>query len=135
MKTSSCKAKGRRLQNDVAASMLRLIQAFNPHLDGSDVKGAVMGTAGADIVLSSNARDILDWDVECKNVEALNVTSVFLKHLEKYKNKPSLKLLVHKRNHTPTLVTCLWEDFIGFYLLLLVTLSKVKDQASKSELF
>jgi hypothetical protein len=62
MKPSSAKAKGRALQN-----LLRdtLRQAF-PTLEEDDIKGAPMGTNGADIVLSPAARKLIPYSFECK---------------------------------------------------------------------
>lgn len=68
MRTSSAKAKGRRLQNLVRTLVLR---AF-PELAKADVKCAVMGEAGNDLHLSPRAADYFPFDVECKNVERLN---------------------------------------------------------------
>lgn len=70
MRTSSAKAKGRRLQQDVAA---RLRRAF-PQLDDTDVRSLGMGQHGEDIQLSTRARACIGgYSFECKNQERLNV--------------------------------------------------------------
>ncbi|MGH9426410.1 MAG: hypothetical protein ACRD2L_08930 [Terriglobia bacterium] len=110
MKTSSAKAKGRRLQNRVAAE---LQATGTPHgLEEGDVKPVSMGVSGVDIVLTPAAKKLFDLLVECKNHEKLNVVGVFNEHLEKYAEKLGLKLLVHSRNRSEDLVTMRWADFV-----------------------
>lgn len=68
MKTQSAKAKGRRLQQEVA----RQIQEWL-NLPESDVKSLPMGSQGTDIWLSDAASDRCPFSFECKNVEKLNI--------------------------------------------------------------
>lgn len=77
-----------------------------------DIKSTTMGESGVDIQLSPAARRVVDLAIECKNVEKLNVVGVFIEHFTKYASQPSLKLLVHSRNHTEPMVTMRWDDFI-----------------------
>lgn len=113
MRTSSCKAKGRRLQDKVRDYLRLFGKQFG--LVDDDIKSAIMGTTGVDIVLSPAAKAVLPLDIECKNREKLNVTTTFFKHYEKYAQKPTLKLLISSRNHQEPLVTLRWEDFIQLY--------------------
>lgn len=64
MKTKSCKAKARKLQQWVRDVILDLSS-----LDKEDVKSAVMGESGEDIQLSRKARELLPYSFECKNCE------------------------------------------------------------------
>jgi hypothetical protein len=116
--TASGKAKGRRAQDHVR-NWLRQVGAQFGLVD-DDIKSAIMGTSGVDIVLSPAARRVFDLDVECKNCETLNVTSVFVKHYETYKDSSAIKLLMHTRNHSPNLVTLTWDDFATLYALYTV---------------
>ena len=68
MKPQSCKAKGRRLQQAVAA----IIRAYMD-LPEPDAVSTSMGKPGMDIQLSSAARDKFPFAVECKNSEHLNI--------------------------------------------------------------
>lgn len=68
MRTSSAKAKGRRLQQFVAEAIRN---RFNLHAD--DVRPAIMGDNGEDIKLSAAARQVFPFSVECKNTERLDV--------------------------------------------------------------
>lgn len=65
MKTSSCKAKGRRLQKLVVAKILSLFS----NLSERDVQSRAMGSQGTDIVLSEAAHKCFPFSVECKNRE------------------------------------------------------------------
>lgn len=66
MKTSSCKAKGRRLQQLVVK---KILEAF-PDLTSRDVQSTSMGATGEDIKLSQAAFQHLPVGIECKNKEA-----------------------------------------------------------------
>lgn len=65
MKTSSCKAKGRRLQKAVVASIL----AEFLDLTDRDVQSTSMGATGEDIKLSEAAYKCIPLSFECKNQE------------------------------------------------------------------
>ena len=65
MRTSSRKAKGRRLQNWVRDSLLSIFT----NLDDNDVMCAIMGETGADIKLSNPAKKLIPYSFECKNKE------------------------------------------------------------------
>ena len=69
IKTSSAKAKGRRLQQFVRD---RILAAF-PKLDQSDVRSTSMGAAGEDVLLSKAARDAFPYSVECKALKSVAV--------------------------------------------------------------
>jgi len=109
MRTSSAKAKGRRLQNRVAED-LRAVAGDS--LEPDDIKPVSMGVSGVDILLTPAARRLFDLLVECKNHEKLNVVGVFTDHVQKYADKLGLPLLVHSRNRSEDLVTMRWADFL-----------------------
>lgn len=69
MRPSSCKGKGRRLQNWFAG---KIREAF-PGLTERDVRPTTMGDTGADVKLSERAFEQFPFAVECKNVEKINV--------------------------------------------------------------
>lgn len=108
-RTSSRKAKGRRLQYKVRDDLL----AKGEGLAKGDVESRSMGAQGEDIMLSPKARAIFPFIIECKNHEHLNVRKVFDEHFDKYKSKLDIKLLVHAKNHSVPLVTLRWEDFLN----------------------
>lgn len=100
MRPSSAKAKGRRLQNEVA----KLIQEVFG-LPESDVRPAVMGESGCDIKLSAHALEAFPFAVECKNQESLNVWAALeqaAEHARQGFNSQVPPLLIFKRNRTET---------------------------------
>ena len=63
IKTSSAKAKGRKLQDLVRDAILHKFPILKK--DG-DVRGAVMGENGEDIKMSPRAKRLFPFSVECK---------------------------------------------------------------------
>jgi hypothetical protein len=109
MRTSSAKAKGRRLQDALREGLREIGKEHG--LEADDIKSQIMGVPGCDIVMSPAAKAVFnDLKCECKNREQLNVVSTFLTHAAKYNNKNAI--LVHKRNHTPPLVTMFLTDYL-----------------------
>ena len=86
MKTSSCKAKARRLQNLVAEKLRELF----PYLQETDLRPALMGESGIDIKLSAAARKDVPFGIECKNQEALNIWAA-IAQAEENSGKEGLK--------------------------------------------
>ena len=70
MKTSSAKAKGRKLQNWVRDKMLYQSEGT---LTSQDVRSTTMGAPGEDILLSTIAREVYPFTFECKNQERVNL--------------------------------------------------------------
>lgn len=66
MRTSSAKAKGRRLQDWVKSQLVRLLELPE---DTDLVRTAVMGESGADVQLMSVIQDSFPYSIECKNQE------------------------------------------------------------------
>jgi hypothetical protein len=118
MKTSTCKAKGRRLQSRVRDSLMPVGKLYG--LEEGDIKCAIMGVSGQDIKFSPAADKVFPFDIECKNKEKLVVMTEFVTHYKKYKDHSGhTSLLIHSRNNSPTLVTLMWEDFLNMYVELL----------------
>ncbi len=62
IKTSSAKAKGRKLQQTVRDAILEAYPALEP----DDVRSCAMGSAGEDLQLSPAASRAFPYSVECK---------------------------------------------------------------------
>jgi len=60
--TASAKAKGRIFQQKVRDAFLRL----HPTLTLDDVRSCPMGSGGADLQLSAEAKRLIPFDIECK---------------------------------------------------------------------
>ena len=74
MTVKSAKAKGRRLQQMVRDLILDTF----PHLElDTDVRSAIMGETGEDIKLSSKARQVFPYSVECKSLKKIAVYNYY----------------------------------------------------------
>ena len=67
IKTSSCKAKGRRLQTWVAEQISNLTNI--PCGKDEDIESRPMGQTGPDIRISEKVRKLFNFTVECQNSE------------------------------------------------------------------
>ena len=106
MKPSSAKGKGRRLQNFLKEK----IYEYFPTLRNGDVKTAVMGESGEDIILSPAARDLIPYSFECKNQERLNIWES-LSQAEDNSGEYT-PAVVFKRNRTKTYIALELEEFL-----------------------
>ena len=105
MKPSSAKAKGRNLQNWIRKL---LIEELDIHEE--DIKTAVMGESGEDIIMARAAREKFPYSIECKNQEKINV---YQSYAQACANSGDYEpLLVMKKNHKKPLVVLDAETFI-----------------------
>jgi len=95
MKTSSCKAKGRTLQKEVIA-FLKFRYGFND----DDLKSIPMGCSGEDIWLSTEARKVFPFSVECKNQENISIWKCIQQ--AETNAKEHIPLLIFRRNNSKT---------------------------------
>ncbi len=105
MKPSSAKAKGRNLQNWIRKL---LIEELDIHEE--DIKTAVMGESGEDIIMARAAREKFPYSVEAKNVEKLNVWAAYEQACANCGDYEPL--LVMKKNHKKPLVVLDAETFV-----------------------
>jgi hypothetical protein len=109
MKTSACKAKGRRLQDwtrDLLKEMLGL--------DEDDIRCALMGEGGEDIKLTKRARELFPYSIECKNQEGIKRLYDFYGQATA-NTEAGEPLLIIKSNHNKPLVVMDAEFFIRKY--------------------
>lgn len=111
MKTSSMKAKGRRLAKLVQQELLNL---FNPEflLTDKDIRITPSGVTGPDLQLSEAASDLLPYAFECKNQEKLNLRQAW--EQAEANNKDGIPILIHAKNRTNPLVTMSLQTFLQF---------------------
>ena len=107
MKTSSGKAKGRRLQNKIRDLLL---EHFSDKLEQDDIRSQIMGMSGEDIVLSPAARKLFPFSVECKAQEKLSIWS----SLEQAEGNSGdhTPLLIFKRNRSKTYAVLEFEELL-----------------------
>ena len=105
MRTSSAKAKGRRLQQKF---MQLLIEKLD--IDPEDIESRSMGAGGEDLIMSKAARNKFPYSVECKNQEKLNIWSAWDQaNANKGVYEP---LVVIKKNGVQPLVVLDAENFL-----------------------
>lgn len=119
MKTSSLKAKARVLQDKIVKMYQDVLcnEIYGLHED--DIKPAIMGQTGVDVIFSPAARELFDHAIECKKHAAVRIPYFFAEHYKKYKDDPSLKLLFSENNRSEPLVTMRAEDFMNLFEELL----------------
>ena len=107
MKTSSAKAKGRRLQQQF---MQLLIEKLD--IDSEDIESRSMGAGGEDLIMAKAARNKFPYAVECKNQERMNIWSAW----EQANNNRGIyePLVVIKRNGVPPLVVLDANVFLDY---------------------
>ena len=107
MKTQSCKAKGRRLQQMVVNDLLRLY----PQLSCDDIRSTTMGVRGEDVQLSPAARLVIPFSFEAKNVEKLNVWSAIEQARANAPTNTQPVVVMKKNNEKPHVVIS-WDLFV-----------------------
>lgn len=128
MKTSSCKAKSRVLQDKIREMYRNVGKSYGLHEE--DVKAAVMGQTGVDIVFSPAARSVFNHSIECKKHAAVRIPAHFKEHYKKYAKDNTLKLLFSENNRDQTLVTMRAEDFMFLVEELLNLQEKTTELSS-----
>ena len=93
MKTSSAKAKGRRLQQWFRDL---LIEKLDVHPE--DIESRSMGAGGEDLIMARAARKKFPYSIECKNQESLNVWKAYEQAEENSGDYEPIVVL--KRNNT-----------------------------------
>lgn len=108
MKTSSAKAKGRKLQQWVRD---KLIDVLDIHPE--DIESTSMGAGGEDVTMARVAREKFPYSIECKNQERVNVWSAYDQASGNSNNYEPL--VVIKKNRTKALVLLDAEYFINLH--------------------
>ena len=105
MKTSTAKAKGRRLQQWMRTL---LIERLDIHPE--DIESRPMGSQGEDLIMARAAREKFPFSIEAKNQVQLNVWRAWQQANEnRGKYQP---LLVIKKNNVKPLVVVDAETFV-----------------------
>lgn len=107
MKTSSCKAKGRRLQDAV----VQLLKETYTSLREGDIKPIIMGASGRDVQLSPAAEDVIPFDIECKNTEKTSPWA-WIEQANANKKDGRIPLVIFKRNHSKTYAIIEFDDLL-----------------------
>jgi hypothetical protein len=108
VKPQSAKAKGRKLQQQVRDMILDIF----PELEPDDVRSTAMGQNGEDVQLSPKARQLLPFQIECKNKKEVAVINWLEQAATHGKHIP---IVVAKQNHSQPVVII---DAATFFKLL-----------------
>ena len=108
MRTSSAKAKGRRLQQWFRDL---LIEKLNVHPE--DIESRSMGAGGEDLIMARAARKKFPYSIECKNQESVNVWNAYEQAKENSGNYEPIVVL--KRNNTKPLVLVDADYFVRLH--------------------
>ena len=119
MKTSSAKAKGRRLQAWVRD---RVLDTFSG-LSGDDVVSRSTSAPGEDIIFSKLARSLVPFSIECKMTEKFNAMKAYEQALSNAADHMPVVVWSRNRNLVPLAVIA-FDDL----LILLDRLALAKDR-------
>lgn len=108
MKTSSAKAKGRKLQQWMRNL---LIEKLEVHPE--DIESRSMGAGGEDLIMARAAREKFPLSIECKNQEKVNVWESYKQAEENSKDYEPI--VVIKRNNSKPLVVIDAEYFVSMF--------------------
>tara|TARA_B110000046_G_scaffold158320_1_gene170226 strand:- start:3893 stop:4324 length:432 start_codon:yes stop_codon:yes gene_type:complete len=107
MKTQSCKAKGRRLQQLIVQDLLTRF----PQLAEDDVRSTSMGANGEDVLLSPTARKCIPFSFEAKNQERLNIWGAIDQAGANAPRDADVAVVIKKNNTKPHVVVT-WDCFL-----------------------
>ena len=98
MKTSSAKAKGRRLQQWFRDL---LIEKLDVHPE--DIESRSMGAGGEDLIMARAARETFPYSIECKIQEKINLWESY-KQATENSGKYEPVVFIKRNNHKPLVV-------------------------------
>lgn len=93
----SAKAKGRRLQQWVAAQILERFPSLKP----DDVSSTPMGTSGVDVRLSTAAQALFPYKVECKARAGIKTIYDWFDQAAKQKGNGAPLLIIKQDRREP----------------------------------
>lgn len=112
MKTSSAKAKGRRL----AAEVKELLIDHAPNVVlPPDIVVTSSGETGEDLKLSTVAKTVYPFVIECKNQEKLNIWASLDQAKSHQADTSETPVLFFRRNRSEIYVALRAADFLRLY--------------------
>jgi len=108
MTTRSAKNKGARLQNFIR-DLFRLL--YYDTLDIEDIESRPMGNNGTDLILTPAAKKLIKFDVECKNVEKLNILEAY-QQASANSTADRIPIVFHKKNRTDIYATLSLQNLL-----------------------
>lgn len=108
MKTSSCKAKGRRCVQEAK----ELILHFYPWLKPDDLVITSSGDTGEDLKMSPAAREFLPITIEAKCQEKIQIWSALSQSESHASGNGHIPVLIFKRNRSELYVSLKMNNFL-----------------------
>ena len=108
MKTSSAKAKGRKLQQWMRNLLIEKLE-----IHPEDIESRSMGAGGEDLIMARAAREKFPLSIECKNQEKVNVWEAYKQAEDNSGNYEPV--VVIKRNKVKPLVVVDAEYFVSLF--------------------
>lgn len=108
MRPSSAKAKGRKLQQLVRDKILKKFPTLEAE---TDVRSAIMGETGCDVKLSSKARKLFPFSIECKSLAKIAVYS-FYEQASANTERGTKPLVIFKANRKKPMVMLDLDTFM-----------------------
>ena len=113
MKTSSAKAKGRKLQDWVRQKLIEYLGEDHTHDLHEEITTAIMGEHGADVKLSQACSHLFPFSIECKNQEKFHSLYKMVDQASNHSRFPPLAFI--KMNRRKPLVVLDAEQFLEDY--------------------
>jgi hypothetical protein len=111
VRVCSAKAKGRRLQQQVASDLQKLLK-----MGESDIRSSPMSSGGCDVWLSKAARERLPFCIECKNREAFSIWSAIDQAEANAKQHDLLPMVVFSKNRRSPWVAIPWKVMLDLLI-------------------
>ena len=108
MKTSTAKAKGRRLKQWMRTLLIEELE-----VDPEDIESRSMGAGGEDLIMARAARHKFPYSIECKNQESVNVWKAYEQAEENSGDYEPI--VVINRNNKKTLVLVDADYFVRLH--------------------
>ena len=108
MLPKSGKAKGRKFQQWVRDLLLSAADSLTP----DDVRSTSMGAGGSDILMSTAAKAIYPWSVECKAQERVNIWKAYAQAEANKDHEDDEPIVFISRNRQKPLVLMDAEFFV-----------------------
>ncbi len=107
MTPKSAKAKGRRLQDQVAREITDTLC-----LPEGVVRPAIMGESGCDIKIERSHRREFPFNIECKNQERLSIWAAIDQARINSSEPFTIPVVVFKRNRSDIWAALPWDAFL-----------------------
>ena len=118
MKSSSRKAKGRRLQKWIAEQISKVTQI--PHGKGCLIESREMGQSGTDIKLYAQAAELYPFAIEAKNTERLSINESISQAKANRSSRQDWQVFWKRNAMAPVVImdAGTWFDFYARFLKL-----------------